>query len=483
MMGGNFELQRRRMNATGIGLAGVDGVWWLPAAEPFVLPAQAARVLAEIGQAVFALFDAVTSLYGTSAGAAGGLDDLLTYKVPPDLSRLMSQGRVESVRPDFQLVIQTAEVSETSAVSFVATELEICPSTHGYAHAMQAGYGLPPDLVESFARYLKGRELLLVGTQQWSEFLFEQLAFCRALAEVGSWGRVLYDLPLTMMADQIRQGQRWQPPMFGIKQKPPGWNGNLLERVRAHGLEPFVWPDDAGWPEAVGDAVLFRFGYVNCFPPAKLQYFEQWQRQGAAVLNPATFFLDSKAVMAALNLPLVREQIASSDPAALAILDRCLPETLLLREKTLPRLTAEKDSWVIKYAGFDGGNQAWGGRSLQLGLNHSAASWRAALAQALALPWPVVAQRVVPSARVDIAYVDSRGETQVMEQGVTRLRTFFLRDGAAAVACGSHLTVAGGTMQVSEATDAVQSPVVFRDSGGSLPLLGGGLGRGSKPDA
>lgn len=462
-MGRNLELQRQRMNATGIGLAGIDGVWWLPATEPFALPAQAAHDLVEIGQAIFALFDAVTSLYGTSAGAAGGLDDLLSYKVPPNISRLISQGRVESVRPDFQLILQTSPASKTCEVSFVATELEICPSTHGYAQAMQAGYGLPPDLVESFARYLNGRELLFVGTQQWSEFLFEQLAFCRSLAEVGSWARVLYDLPVREMADQIRQGNRWQPPVFGIKQKPPDWNDNLLERIWAHGFESFVWPDNAGWPEAVGDAVLFRFGYVDCFAPDKLQYFEQWRRQGAAVLNPATFFLDSKAVMAALTLPLVRAQIARSNLNALAVLDRCIPETLLLREETLPRLVAEKDAWVIKYAGFDGGNQAWGGRSLQLGMNHFPASWREVLAQALQLPWPVVAQRVVPSARVDIAYVDSRGETQVMEQGVTRLRTFFLRDGVAAVACGPHLTVAGGTMQVSEATDTVQAPILFRD--------------------
>ncbi|MCL4298574.1 MAG: hypothetical protein KJ077_22745 [Anaerolineae bacterium] len=463
MMGQNFELQRRQMNATGIGLAGVDGVWWLPAIEPFALPAQAARDLAQIGQAIFALFDAVTSLYGTPAGAAAGLDDMLTYKVPPNISRLISQGRVESVRPDFQLVSQTSKISKTFEVSFVATELEICPSAHGYAQAMQTGYGLPPDLVESFARYLNGRELLLVGTQQWSEFLFEQLAFCGALAEVGSRARVLYDLPVRVMADQIRQGQRWQPPLFGIKQKPPAWNDNLLERIRAHGFEPFLWPDETGWPEAVGDAVLFRFGYVDCFGPDKLRYFERWRRQGAAVLNPPAFFLDSKAVMVALNLPLVREYVTGTDPNTLAVLDRCIPETLLLRQETLPRLVAEKDAWVIKYAGFDGGNQAWGGRSLQLGLSHSAASWREVLAQALQLPWPVVAQRIVPSTQVDIAYVDSQGEVQLMKQGVTRLRTFFLRQGAAAVACGSHLTVAGGTIQVSEATDTVQAPILFRD--------------------
>ncbi|MBI1881031.1 MAG: hypothetical protein HYR94_22855, partial [Chloroflexi bacterium] len=85
--------QRQRMHATGIGLAGIEGAWWLPATEPFMLPAQAARDLAEIGRAIFALFDVVTALYETPAGAAGGFDALLNYKVLPHIPRLMSRGR------------------------------------------------------------------------------------------------------------------------------------------------------------------------------------------------------------------------------------------------------------------------------------------------------------------------------------------------------------------------------------------------------
>jgi len=461
----DFTVQRQRMNATGIGFAGIDGVWWLPALEAFTLPTQAARDLAEIGSAIFALFDAVTTLYGTPAGAKGGFDSLLNYKVPAHIPRLMSGGRVESVRPDFQLVIQTSGVhsAKPPEVFLVATELEICPSTHGYAHAMQQGYGLPTDLVESFVRYLAGRELLFVGTNQWSEFLFEQLAFCRALAELGARGRVLYDLPLVTLADSVRRGERWQPPVFGIKTKPPTWNDDVVGRIRAHGLERFVWPDDADWPEDVGNAVVFRFGYFDCFAPDELNRFLQWQAQGATLLNPAMFILDSKVIMAALNLAVVRDQIGAASPDALLVLDRCIPETLLLQPENLATIIDDKDKWVIKYAGFDGGNQAWGGRSLQLGLNHSIANWQQILNQALELPWPVVAQRVVPSARVDIAYVDANNKAQVMPQGTTRLRTFMLRDDGQAVACGSHLTVSGGTMQVSEATNAVQAPIVFRD--------------------
>src|SRR5262245_20817487 len=161
---------RHRMDATGIGFAGIDGVWWLPAAEPFVLPEQLSRELAAIGAALFALFDAVGELYGTPAGAACGLDQLLEYRVPVDIVRRHAPGRVLSVRPDFQL----RPTSSPPFYQLVATEIEICPSAHGFAHAMQVGYGLPTDLVDGFVRLLAGRELLFVSTGEWSEFLFEQ---------------------------------------------------------------------------------------------------------------------------------------------------------------------------------------------------------------------------------------------------------------------------------------------------------------------
>lgn len=453
----NFALQRQRMNETGIGLAGIEGAWWLPAAEPFRLPVQVRQELDRISRALFAFFDTVTAM----AGREESLDELLNHKVPPHLPRLMGPGRVESVRPDFQLQLDAGGNYQP-----VLTELEICPSAQGFAHAMQYGYGLPTDLLESFAAYLQGRDFLFACSQQWSEFILEQLAFCRALAGLGVKARVLYDRPVSAMAADIRQGQRWEPPLFGVKEKPAGWNIDLLGRLHAHQFDSFLWPGDTAWPEEVGQAVVFRFGYFDCFSPAHLRAFLHWQARGATLLNPAMFILDSKVLLAALNLPVVRDRLAATQPEALAILGRCLPETRLLQAGLLPRLMAEKEDWVLKFAGFDSQNQAWGGRSLQFGPNHTQESWRQVLADYLALPWPVVAQRLVPSARIDIRYVDPQDRLQTMVQGYTRLRSFMLREsrppGQVWVA-GSHLTVSGGTMQVSEAVDAVQAPVVFVD--------------------
>jgi hypothetical protein len=460
---------RQRMNETGIGYAGIDGLWWLPAVAPFRLPASLAGELAAIGGAIFRLFDAISELYGTPAGAAGGVDQLLAERVPPLFAQQVAGGQVELVRPDFQLV----PTGEGVGWRLVATELELCPSAQGFAHAMQRGYGLTTDLADAMAAWLAGRPLLIVGTEQWSEFLFDQLAFCRALAERGVQAHVLFDRPLTTLAQEIRSGARWQPPLFGVDHKPDGWDEDLLGRIRRRHLEPFLWPQDERWPEQVGDAVVFRFGYLDCFAPAAAQQMCKWQRHGATFLNPPTYFLDSKVIMAALNLPVVRQQIRLAAAAALPILDRALPETLLLMHEHLPRLRRERECWVVKFAGFDRGNGAWGGRSLQVGADCSPEEWDRLLAASLRLAWPVVAQRLTPSARMDIGYFDAENKRGRLSQGTTRLRAFLLRSPANeydAQVGGVHVTITGGSHRVAESTQAVQAPVRFVDSNaGSIP--------------
>jgi hypothetical protein len=478
------------MSNTGIGFAGIDGAWWLSAIEPFALPCHVAGDLARIGAAIFALFDAVTELYGAPEGAACGLDRLLEHKVPADIPRLMAPGQVLAVRPDFQLCLSD------NGQRLVATELEICPSAQGYAHAMQVGYGLTTDLVDAFARMLHGRELLIASSGRWSEFLFDQLAFCRALAAAGARARVLCDTPIATLAERARSGAIWRPPMFGVRERPAEWDVDIARRIRENGFEPYLWPAAARWPDSVGGAVVFRFGYFDCFSAELLQRLLRWQAAGATFLNPTQFILDSKAVMAALGLPAVRERIAELQPDALATLDDCIPETLLLEPEVVARLRGEQPEWVVKYAGFDRGDQAWGGRSLQVGALHTPDAWAQILQNSLELPWPVVAQRFTPTARLDIAYFDSLDTPRWMRQGATRLRAFMLRDdrnlplspaserlrsepnlplspawerGSGGegswnvTACGAHLTVSGGAVQVSESTDAVQAPVVFRD--------------------
>lgn len=448
---------RARLRATGIGFAGIDGAWWLPATAPFPLPVAVQRELQAIADALFTLFDLVTSLYGTPIGDEVGLNALLNHKVPTTILRLLTPGRVEGLRPDFQLVR-----SADGQYQLVATELEICPSAHGFAHAMQIGYGLTPDLVQAYADYLAGRELIFVGTAQWSEFLIEQLAFCRALAAVGARATVLYDLPRSEFVQAVERQQRWQPPLFGVPSKPAGWRDDLTTRLHEQELWPY-WRPDAQWPTAVGDTVVFRFGYFDSFAPHYLRHFAQWQAQRATLLNPTNFTLESKAILAALQLAGVRRRIEEINPAALTILDRCIPTTLLLTPNNADKVLAEKDRWVVKFAGYDQGQQAWGGRSVQIGAQQEAADWQTIVTDYLALDCPVVAQVLTPSQRVDIAYLAQANREQWLYGGHSRLRVFLLRGNRPDRhwVSGAHLTVSPDRMQVSEATTSVQAPVVF----------------------
>jgi hypothetical protein len=86
-----------------------------------------------------------------------------------------------------------------------------------------------------------------------------------------------------------------------------------------------------------------------------------------------------------------------------------------------------------------------------------------------------VAQRLAPSARIDITYTKSDGTMDWMRQGTTRLRSFMLRDdrtehadGLDVSVAGTHLTVSRAAIQVSEGTDTIQAPVIFQDEGESV---------------
>jgi len=449
---------RQRLQATGIGYAGIDGVWWQPAIAPFPLPATVANQLVQIGQAIFLLFDTVIDLY---ARGDAELIHLLNQRVPTPIPRWFSAARVHAVRPDFQMV------RSGDSWHFVATELELCPSAHGFAHAMQVGYGLAPDLAAHYAAILQGRPLLFVGSAQWSEFILEQLAFCHALAEHGAQGYVLYDQPVATLAAEVQTNQRWVPPLFGVETLPAQWNRDLLGRIEQGGLTPYLWPHDETWPANVGDALIFRFGYFDCFAPAHLARMVDWQEQGATFLNPPTFFLDSKTVMAALQLPTVRRALAEHSSTLLSILDAAIPETVVVDETTVARIQSEQADWVIKFAGFDQQNQAWGGRSLQVGAQRSAAAWQQALVESLQLPWPVVAQKFTPSAQLDLAYYDENEQIRWLRQGATRLRAFLLRNPSQPTYVkmgGAHLTLVKNNVKVAEGLDAVQAPIQFLNS-------------------
>lgn len=433
-----------RMAATGVGLAGIDGVWWRPAASPFVLPEQLRDELVDAGAAFFALFDVAAQAYAYAPGVRA----LLGSCVPEAIPRDMSAAPVLSLRPDFQLVADAA-----GGIRLVATELEVCPSAQGVASVLQTGYGLANDLVEAMCSLLDGRRLRIVMASAWSEFMWDQLVFCAALEAVGGRARLMFDIPTAQLCDEVARGERWVPPMFGIPSRPQAWDGDVRARLRRHGFERLIDPS-----EPTRDDVVFRFGYSDTFSRGWWRLFNEWRVRGVAFLNPPAFVLDSKVLMALIHEPDVRTLLS---PDTIATLERVLPETRLLDAPTAARIGGEREDWVLKFAGFDSGQQAWGGRSLQVGAALSASAWQATLGRYLELPFPCVAQRSAPSAKVTLEWID--GSRRQKFRGRTRLRSFLIRIGSTGEvrACGTHLTVADSGHGVSESVTAVQAPVVF----------------------
>ena len=407
--------------------------------------------LREIGQAVFRYLDAVGDELRQHPG--GPFARRLQLKVPAMLLKQLDLSPVLKFRPDFVLVPTPA------GPQFVLTEIEIAPFSHGCAEAMQIAYGVTADTVKTFADFLAGRELIFLGTEAWSVYLFDQLAFCRMLAEVGARGRVHFDRPVAEMEAEIQAGRRWTLPIRGVDNPPEPWQPSLLKHLRRHQLEEYVLDE---MPLLDDDAVLFRFGYVDSFAPSQWAQVKQWQANGTTIVNPFAYYLDSKVLLTGLQDETIRRRL---DDATLGVLDLCIPETMVVNAAALPKLLDEQAEWLIKYAGFDVGGESWGGQSINFGRELTPTAWREMLLESQRLAWPVVAQRVAMTTRVSLAHYQENGTYVAGQKGYSRLRTFFLRrdigGGGETMHCGSHLTVTA-EMNVSEqAQGAIQTPIEF----------------------
>lgn len=439
----SFQTITQTIRATGVGEAAVEGAWWGCATEPVEMSSAEFNQLTQIGNAIFALTDAVADeLHENPTGAFA---QRLREKVPAHLAQTLNLAPVLMCRPDFQLV------PTVDGLQFVLTEIEIAPFSEGCAHAMQVAYDVEADTVPTFAHMLNGRELLFVGTHEWNRYIYDQLAFCKALAAQGARAAVLYNQTVAEMETAIQNGTSWRDLLKG------GDAPSMTDHIARHNFAPFLRDE---WPASVGDAVIFRFGYVEHFTPAQHALFRRWEAQGATFLNPFSFHLDSKVLLEGVHTAAIRQRLCAQTVAAL---ERCIPETHLLTSDNLARFVAEKDTWLIKFAGFDETNTAWGGRSVRFGRDFSAEKWHQTLQNANQLNWPVVAQRLAVSQQLTLDYYRPDGTTTTQHNGYTRQRTFFVRANAntPATHCGSHITL-NNSMNVSEGSpDAIQAPIRF----------------------
>jgi hypothetical protein len=420
------------MRATGIGLGGIDGVWWTPSARPYSVDAALATELALAADGFFALFDAAAIACDDDEVARS----VATFRAPAHVPRNVDTAPMLCLRPDFQVL-----VNASGRLSLRATEIEACPSAMGVAHALQRGYGLTEDMADCFAVICAGRPLRIVIADAWREFAWDMLVLCRALSERGIDARVVFERPLRV--------DEWSPAAFGVPTRPSVWDIDVRARLMRHGFDALIAHGDP-----VPDALIYRFGYVHTFSRRWRERLRDWALAGRMFVNPPNLLYDSKSLLTMAALPSVSSQLSLRQRAAI---DSALLETILLMPNVRERLIEEQQAWVIKIAGFDRGERAWGGRSLQVGASLSRRDWIACVDSHLAQPYPCVAQRSAPSAVLSAPLLD-----RATFSGRSRVRAFFVRAGGRARVCGVHLTLAGADMAVSESIAALQTPIVFR---------------------
>lgn len=463
----NFDEVRQRMEGTGVGYKAMTGVSWLPGLEPFKLPRAVFAEAEALGTAVFLLYDAVRALFGRDEL----LTRLLVHKMPERIPRIMDEAPMELVRPDLGIF-----EGPDKRLHLVATELESAPAGEGMSHAMEYGYGLPTTMADEFVRYLDGRPYVVLFTAPWAEYMWDQALFVAELRRRGVDATILVNRPLDEVHAGIQTSADWANP----PDEAPDWvkaewqaGKDWLGRLARLGFREFVrgvHPEDL--PDTVGKAAVKRFGYFDNLGPATVERMERWRRAGATIVNGLSPFYETKVLMAAAQLPGVRDWIRTRNELALVVLDVHLAETRLLDPAYIrisalkgedPREEECRQLWLTKFAAWDGMEQSWGARSVEFGVKHTQASWTAQIEERMKLGWPVVAQHFIAMTEVHTGFVDHEGKVRVLMGARPRFTPFLLRGKDGRAVCTGGTMTLRRDLKIHGATNAVEMPVVFED--------------------
>lgn len=445
---------RARMDATSIGYKGFEGVSWRQAMEPFKMDPDFLDRLGAIARALALGFQAVRELWDTTPE----LRTLLTRGKPAHIPTLMLGDQIGLMRPDITIV----KDPKTGILRPVITELESCPGGQGMAHAMEVGYGLNTTMVDAYLRLLAGRRYIVYATHQWSEYVFDQAVCVQALRERGIDAEIWFDRPLRQIHDNAQRD--WVPHPEIPAQERALWNQDFLGRLKRCGFDTFVHGSDEGLPETLGpETVVFRFGYFDNFRLTDgLDRLQAWHAQGAQIVNPLWFTLESKMLMGAFWLPAVEAWIRARDPEALTVLHNGLAETHPIHQRPTDVLQRPYE-WTTKIAAWDGDNRCWGARGVEFGSQaQSDQKWEEHVRACADRPYPIAIQRFILSHRFNAAWCDRAMRVDILRAARARLTPFFLfhTDGTVELA-GSTITLRTRSLKIHGAADAVEGPVVF----------------------
>lgn len=451
---------------SGIGYGGLEGITWrmMGRGERSIsLPRYVIDRFTHVAQALSAF---ITVLHHAKDAE---VHELLSFRKPERVTNLVGRKPMRLFRPDVVLT----EAADGN-FSFRITEIESAPGGLGMFEAVRQAYQHDvgsQSILAQLRRVIGTRPFVVVMNHRWVDYLWDICTACKCLREQGVDVRVIVDRSFTdLEAYASREWQERQAEMPAHTSQLQNWNPHLRQRLEQYGFRDFL-ECHAELPEKIdGAPVVFRMGYHGSFRDRDtLERMSRWERNnGATILNGLHYGFESKAMLAALQLPSIRDQLSSSIRLdILALLDQHVAPTYALnpRFSDLNHLCAMHQNGVLKVAAWDEGDHlSWGARGLTVGQDCTYTQWVQALGSALAATHPSVVQQRVKSVRRNFnETVNSSGEMHNLKRACMRWTPFVLVDDEGCVRIDPGVITALNGFAAHGAADAVMAPVVIEE--------------------
>ncbi|MBI2600748.1 hypothetical protein HYW42_02235 [Candidatus Daviesbacteria bacterium] len=427
------------IKGTGFSFKGEEVPWGI-AIEPTVLPVKLGEEINQLGEVLVNAYNFSTWLLKHGPVRERALAErFVKAQVPPHIpsapESLDNRRGITLMRPDLVIASERQPNGSWTLTGGIA-EVETRPAGTYMIPALMEGYGLDRSAyMEHWVNFFADRPWLAFYPQEWKLYLPELEAFGQEIRRLGGDYRGLHCLD-GMTKDEIDK----------------------------------VVPEQAN---------VYLFGYMDVWERAGSldKAMHVAQKPQVISYNPLNYHYETKATLVLFQQPWFQELMAKEKkygPDQIELLNKWLIEGHVLnveapQDMNPSKLVAERNSWVIKRAGFHPEATESKGLVMPKDKDHERL-FVEALRQALSgqdTPW--IAQRFLRSRMPQQYYRPDTGEVDVF-QGSMRLTPMYIKHRKETHMAGVSSTVTymsekahGGSGKEIKPGMSVMAPVVFAD--------------------